>query len=480
MTTPQPRTLTPARSGYGSALSRSPQSSSGVPAHYNDGAEWLVEGAFRHTPAAILGLLFGWSGIWLALWAAALGALAGPLLVLGILPGYIGALFHIAGGEVVSVFTLGSGVAFGIAYGFLATVMVLFVYHLIQTVVAMGVGVAFAAGIVLFTAAFERLSLRMRGYRRLSQDEARRIASLVKRVADEMGLPALPRFAMADIPGLPNAWTHMRTVVLTSGLLQMLDDEELEAILAHELHHWRAGDSVGLHVVWACSWPIAMILNLGVRMSQRAAPWMAAASPESTATRARGFLSFLGWALAWPAWMITRFVMIPATAASQRRYEYQADHAAAAIGLARQLISALTKISAFEGGRTGWEASMARTHPPTALRIEALQPAQADDEEYQEEELRASWSDALRMLWALLDTEPGGPRYTPTAAGRYPHNYGYGYPPGEPDPSASPWSRPPGGSGSAPAAASGQPQPPRPPTWEADNGGWLPPKAPSQ
>jgi Zn-dependent protease with chaperone function len=114
----------------------------------------------------------------------------------------------------------------------------------------------------VLVAAFERATLRIRGYRRLSREEVRRVAPLVKGVADALELDGLPRFSMSDAP-MPNAWTHMRTIVLTTGLFQMLDDDELTAVLAHELHHWRNGDAVGLRIVWAASLPIALLLDLG-------------------------------------------------------------------------------------------------------------------------------------------------------------------------------------------------------------------------
>ncbi len=71
---------------------------------------------------------------------------------------------------------------------------------------------------------------------------------------------------MADVV-VPNALTHMRTVVLSTGLLQALSDDELEAILAHELHHWRSGDAVGLRMVWVAALPLALIYDFGVWLS---------------------------------------------------------------------------------------------------------------------------------------------------------------------------------------------------------------------
>lgn len=61
----------------------------------------------------------------------------------------------------------------------------------------------------------------------------------------------------------------------------------------------------------------------------------------------------------------------------------------------------MKKLSAFECGRTGWEAALSATHPPTALRIERLQPASADDADYQEPELGVAQPAAIGELAVL-------------------------------------------------------------------------------
>jgi Zn-dependent protease with chaperone function len=288
------------------------------------------------------------------------------------------------------------GGGLGIPVGFLAVVKFLFIDHPLQAVLELVSGALVSAVIVVITACFERTSLRLRGYRRLSQDEVRQVAPLVKEVAEAMDLPALPRFVMDDSV-IPNAYTQMRTVVITKGLLQTLDAGEIRAILAHELQHWQAGDSVALHFVWAASLPAVLVYKFG--------GWMAGgihALGGREGTAARTLLGFVGWFVAWPAGVLIRLVLIPTIRGSQRRCEYQADQAAAAIGLAPQMISALHKMSAFESGRTGWEAALSATHPPTELRIEALEPPRPDDWEYQEEDLSGpNWPEVRRVFGGL-------------------------------------------------------------------------------
>jgi hypothetical protein len=49
---------------------------------------------------------------------------------------------------------------------------------------------------------------------------------------------------------------------------------------------------------------------------------------------------------------------------------------------------------------------MAATHPPTELRIEALEPPKPDDFEYQEDELRAPAGHEVRRLLTFWRRSP--------------------------------------------------------------------------
>jgi Zn-dependent protease with chaperone function len=270
-----------------------------------------------------------------------------------------------------------------------------FLDHPLQAILVFVVGSIISCVIVLVTACFERTGMRIHGYRRLSNDEVRKLAPLVKDVADAMDLPALPRFVMDDTV-IPNAAAYMRTVVITKGLLQTLDDGEIRAILAHELHHWRSGDSVALHFVWAASLPAVLLYKMGV--------WCQGGIPVGgeIGNAGRGLLTIVGWAIAWPSWILIRLVQVPVVRHSQRKAEFAADAAAADIGLSSQLIAALTKMSAFESGRSGWEATLSATHPPIELRIEALQASRPDDWEYHEEELKSpDWPEVRRIFGGI-------------------------------------------------------------------------------
>lgn len=372
------------------ALSRSNEPGPSI-GSYEEGVHWIRSGLSRQRAAVAAALVLSWTGMWMIPWGAAFGSIVGALGSVGLIAMWT-SVHHIdwaGSGQAVTIFGFFSGLVLGFVAGGLLLLASL-VSHLTSAIVSLACGVVAAAVVVAYSASFERVALRLRGYRRLSRQEVRRIAPLVKGVADAMALDGLPRFAIADNLA-PNAWTHMRTIVLTTGLLHMLDDDELTAVLAHELHHWSFGDAVGLRMVWAAALPLAILLNVGAWIGGGSSRAMRGSGGQTTLTpvqsRSRGLLSAIGWLVAWAPWMITKFVLVPIAARAQRESEYGADGAAAALGYASSLSSALRKLGAFETGRTGWERTLSATHPPTELRIEALESPKDDDDMYQESEL---------------------------------------------------------------------------------------------
>jgi Zn-dependent protease with chaperone function len=386
----------------GRSASSSPNSTSDF---YDEGRSWLRRGLRRQRSAVTTALLVSWTGVWLVPWGAAFGGLVGMLAAGGFATGWAVEhhLYEVGAGQAVSIVSLSLGLVIGAFAGGVLAVLAN-ATNPIAGAVSVLLGGLLAVLVVVLVATFERPMLRMRGYRRLSRDEARRVAPLVQQVAHAMALDGLPRFAMSDTL-LPNAWTHMRTIVITAGLLQMLEDRELAAVLAHELHHWRQGDAVGLRVLWAAALPTALVLNLGTWIAGSGATQRSTSADGAEVARrsARGVFGLIGWAISWAPWVITKFVLAPMAAATQRRYEYEADAGAASIGYSNGLSSALSKIGAFESGRTGWERAIVTTHPPTALRIEALQPAMEDDAEFQETDFGLpSFGDLVRVARSAL------------------------------------------------------------------------------
>jgi heat shock protein HtpX len=123
-------------------------------------------------------------------------------------------------------------------------------------VVLGGVIVAAGGGLVVMVALLgvmvlgqlwlsERLALRAMHARVVSAQDAPGLHALVERLALQADVP-MPRVAISDLP-VPNAFALGRsprhaTVCVTAGLLRVLEPNELEAVLAHEIGHIRNRD----------------------------------------------------------------------------------------------------------------------------------------------------------------------------------------------------------------------------------------------
>lgn len=122
----------------------------------------------------------------------------------------------------------------------LAIVYLIFIGILLR--LGFGVGVIPIALILLGLQYYfsDRLILMSLGAREVSEQEAPQLHAIVTRLAQVTGIPK-PRVAIVDTP-VPNALATGRSpkhalVAVTTGIMQQLDEQELEAVLAHELSH---------------------------------------------------------------------------------------------------------------------------------------------------------------------------------------------------------------------------------------------------
>ena len=119
---------------------------------------------------------------------------------------------------------------------------------LIGVLIAAGAGavtVAVIAGIFFLIQFFtsDKIALASMGAREISPDDgpwARELIGMIQRLCIQADIP-MPRVALAQTP-MPNAFAVGRspktaTVCVTSGLLELLDPGELEAVVGHELTH---------------------------------------------------------------------------------------------------------------------------------------------------------------------------------------------------------------------------------------------------
>jgi len=103
------------------------------------------------------------------------------------------------------------------------------------------------AGVMNFVSYFfsDKIALAMYRAQPLTREQLPRVYNVVERLTQRIGLP-MPKIYLIPTPS-PNAFATGRnpkhaSVAVTQGILELLDDEELEGVLAHEIGHVRNRD----------------------------------------------------------------------------------------------------------------------------------------------------------------------------------------------------------------------------------------------
>ncbi len=124
------------------------------------------------------------------------------------------------------------------------------------------------ASISYFTGS--RLSLAVNGAQEIQKRDNPRLWRIVENLAITDGLPT-PRVFIIDDPA-PNAFATGRdpnhsAVCVTSGLLEIMDDNELTGVLAHELGHIKNYDIRVSMIAFALSAVIAILADAILRLT---------------------------------------------------------------------------------------------------------------------------------------------------------------------------------------------------------------------
>lgn len=111
-----------------------------------------------------------------------------------------------------------------------------------------------------------KIALKSMGAKRVDQNQYPDLHSMVNRTAQHANIPK-PDVAVADSQ-MPNAFAAGRNedkavVTVTTGLMDQLDDDELEAVVAHEISHIKNRDVVVMTVAGV----ITMITGIIIRYS---------------------------------------------------------------------------------------------------------------------------------------------------------------------------------------------------------------------
>ncbi|MEX2500864.1 MAG: M48 family metalloprotease, partial [Trueperaceae bacterium] len=138
-------------------------------------------------------------------------------------------------------------------------------------------GAGFFVGVALLIAGVQswiawsfsdRIALAAAGARKASRDEHRYLVNVSEAVALGAGVPA-PRVFVIDDPS-PNAFATGRdpsraAVAFTTGLIELLDRQELEGVIAHELAHVRNYDVRFLSLLAATVGALLVVRDLVLR-----------------------------------------------------------------------------------------------------------------------------------------------------------------------------------------------------------------------
>jgi len=163
---------------------------------------------------------------------------------------------------------------------------------------------------------------------------------------------------------------RFRKIVLFDTLIEQLTEEELEAVLAHEIGHYKKR-----HVLKLLAWSSLTLMGGFWVLSRLLAfdPFFNAFGLDSSQETGLGFLLFglLSGAVT--------FWTTPLASAWSRRYEYEADRfASQVIGGPQPLVSALKKLTEKNLGNLNphpWYSRFYYSHPTLVERSSALEGA---------------------------------------------------------------------------------------------------------
>lgn len=235
-----------------------------------------------------------------------------------------------------------------------------------------------AAGVALFTRSIQRHVLgRLLRLRELTQAEWELLQPRWNGVLGRVGAsPQQFVLRMQDFTGYDASMVPGGHVVdISTGALEVLEPDELEAMLAQKICHHRGLHSVGdLVAVWL-TLPITLVAGLGFLLEQivvRIGYITSQGSSDGSAAVALAllpvalllrFLVFLAKAVVWGAGQLSDLIL--------RRSVYAADRDAAALGYGQQLVAALEQVDDTEPD--GGKQRMFAGFPPIAARINRIQ-----------------------------------------------------------------------------------------------------------
>jgi heat shock protein HtpX len=230
----------------------------------------------------------------------------------------------------------------------------------------------------------DKIALASSGAQPVTREQLPRLYAVMERLAAKASLPVPKLYVIPQ--AAPNAFATGRnpqhaSVAVTQGLLELMNDDELEGVIAHELSHVRNYDILTTSIAATLAAAITYVASMG-----RWAMLLGGYGRDDDRDRGGGISALLMIILAPIAAMLLQMAV-------SRTREYSADETGVRmVGQPYGLISALQKLGAYNksipstavspttsalcivkplfGG--GSISSWFSTHPPLEKRIEAL------------------------------------------------------------------------------------------------------------
>jgi len=246
-----------------------------------------------------------------------------------------------------------------------------------------GMTIALGFAVVLNALAYffsDKIALMSSGAKPVTREQLPRLYAVMERLAAKSNIPVPKLYVVPE--AAPNAFATGRnprhaSVAVTEGLLQLMNDDELEGVIAHELSHVRNYDILISSIAATIAGAITWLAHWG--------PWLGGGEDD----RDRGGAGILGVLLFFLAPLAAFLLQLGLS----RQREYSADATGAQmVGNPYGLISALEKLGAYNkripttaispstsslcivkpmfGG--GTLSALFSTHPPLVDRIAAL------------------------------------------------------------------------------------------------------------
>ncbi|BCT67149.1 M48 family metallopeptidase [Nitrosospira sp. NRS527] len=160
-----------------------------------------------------------------------------------------------------------------------------------------------------------------------------------------------------------------KRIVFFDTLLSRLDTPEIEAVLAHELGHFKRRHVIK-RIVWTFAMSLIFLWALGYLMQQ---DWFYAGLGVSVSHVSSSAMALLLFFLVMPTFT---FLFQPVASLYSRKHEFEADEYAAGNASATDLIRALIKLyqdNAATLTPDPLHSAFYDSHPPAAMRIARLQ-----------------------------------------------------------------------------------------------------------